>query len=343
MSIASKLAQIKEDKQDLAAKVKEFGLGDGSDSLETATDKIYGIKVYSIADSSFEVTEGKSTEFPSGYYVGGTITGLTNNELDAQKYRTQAKSCTPNKTTQVISPDNDDNGTLENGEYYALSSVTVHPIPAIYADTTDATQDVNDSIVAIGVHPDLTVYARSSDGKSAKKIKGTMHVNTASQKPLTVGDDSFTISGGFHTGNGTVYVDSEEVLMECPTNQGVEPTKVESEDGKFLSRVYIKPLSKAWANTSSATTDQNGELSGMIPQGIAVYAKNAAGVAKRIEGSMTKRRGIEASIDGILDLNTGDSINAEGSLYYTIPAGYYIEDSIISFDDSTILSLLDEI
>lgn len=336
MSIQSKLAQIKTDKQTLAAKVKAFGLGDGSDSLETATDKIDGITVYSIADSSFEVTEGKSTTFPSGYYVGGTITGLTNNELDAKKYRTQAKSCTPTKTAQVITPDNDNDGTLEDGEFYALSSVTVNPIPPNYADVSDAsinnstTSPLSDSIIK-----GTTVYARDNNNNAVKVIGSMNYINEVRQT-LDTSTTSFPIDRGFHEGGSVNIVLEQQAFTPDRNGKTITPTS-----GRVLSEVVVAPIPQTYAEVSSTTKDLDGSLSDYIYRDIAVYVQNEYGAAKRVTGTMSDLGAIEGSIDGIQ--LQGDPVDGSGSIYYEIPKGYHNGLGKVYFDDSTILSLLDEI
>lgn len=157
-------------------------------------------------------TVTKSKTIDSGYYKGGSVsivtqekTATANGDItpDAGKVLSkvtvnvsseapilQEKSVTPTKSVQEIT----------NDEGYAgLSKVTVGAIPAAYQDVTGVTAEAGD-VLANKVFVDST----------GATVPGTMQNNgtvEAKINGLTV--TSYTVPGGYHSGDGTVSLTND--------------------------------------------------------------------------------------------------------------------------------------
>lgn len=154
----------------------------------------------------------KSKTIDSGYYKGGSVsivtqekTATANGDItpDAGKVLSkvtvnvsseapilQEKSVTPTKSVQEIT--NDDG-------YDGLSKVTVGAIPAAYQDVTRVTAEAGD-VLANKVFVDST----------GATVPGTMQNNgtvEAKINGLTV--TSYTVPGGYHSGDGTVSLTND--------------------------------------------------------------------------------------------------------------------------------------
>lgn len=157
-------------------------------------------------------TVTKSKTIDSGYYKGGSVsivtqekTATANGDItpDAGKVLSkvtvnviseapilQEKSVTPTKSVQEI--------TKDEG-YDGLSKVTVGAIPAAYQDVTGVTAEAGD-VLANKVFVDST----------GATVPGTMQNNgtvDAKINGLTV--TSYTVPGGYHSGDGTVSLTND--------------------------------------------------------------------------------------------------------------------------------------
>ena len=157
-------------------------------------------------------TVTKSKTIDSGYYKGGSVsivtqekTATANGDItpDAGKVLSkvtvnviseapilQEKSVTPTKSEQEI--------TKDEG-YDGLSKVTVGAIPAAYQDVTVVTAEARD-VLANKVFVDST----------GATVPGTMQNNgtvEAKINGLTV--TSYTVPGGYHSGDGTVSLTND--------------------------------------------------------------------------------------------------------------------------------------
>lgn len=157
-------------------------------------------------------TSTKSKTIDSGYYKGGSVsivtqekTATANGDItpDAGKVLSkvtvnvsseaptlQEKSVTPTKSVQEI--------TNDEG-YDGLSKVTVGAIPAAYQDVTGVTAEAGD-VLANKVFVDST----------GATVPGTMQNNgtvEAKINGLTV--TSYTVPGGYHSGEGTVSLTND--------------------------------------------------------------------------------------------------------------------------------------
>lgn len=199
-NITEKIENILRSKQTLNAKLVELGIATETDNLSSMVSKA-NTSIVNQGAVQLSVKEGQSITIPKGYHNGsGTVTALSDVVSDEQKYNRQAKTATPTKEQQNITPDEG---------YYALSSVTINPIPSAYQDVTPVTITSSKFVLAGYVYVDskggATVGTMSNNGKVTATIKG-----------LTTLTSTYTIPEGYHDGTGTVSLtkDIENLLAE---------------------------------------------------------------------------------------------------------------------------------
>jgi len=189
MSIATEISRIQADKNKIRNKAVELGIGKATDGLDELADAIDLVENQGAVNA--EVKEGESYTIPKGYHSGsGTVKGVAG----GGNYSLQAKTATPTKKQQSVTPD---------AGYYGLSGVTIAPIPDAYQDVTAVTAGAAD-VLANKIIVDAT----------GKSIAGTMASNgdvTSTMDGMT--STSVTIPAGYTTG-GTVSLttDIEEAL-----------------------------------------------------------------------------------------------------------------------------------
>lgn len=187
MSIQTQITRITTDKNTIRNKLINLGLATSTDNLDTLATAIDGIVNQGAVQAS--VQEGDTYTIPAGYHNGsGTVQGVGG----GGSYTLQAKTATPTKATQQITPDSG---------YYGLSSVSINPIPSNYADITGTTATQSDVLAG-----QLFV-----DNQGALKA-GTMINNgavDASFDGLTDSTNSYTIPVGYHNGKGKVSLTND--------------------------------------------------------------------------------------------------------------------------------------
>lgn len=283
MSISTELSRIQTDRNTIRNKLIELGLATSTDKLDALALAIDGL--VNRGAVSVEILEGQTYTIPEGYHNGsGTVKAMTDTTGDAEKYKTQTKTATPTKKQQSISPDTG---------YYALSSVTVAPIP-------DAYQDVSAVNTAEGDVLTGKIYVKA-DGTVTT---GTMPNNGAVSKTLDVTTITYTIPKGYHSGTGKVTITLEEKsVTPTKSTQTVTPTS-----GKVLSKVTVKPIPANYGDVSN--TDLASVVEGSLLHDVSVVAKDENGNAVEIQGTMANNGSTSAMIDGL----TNTSV--------TIPEGY---------------------
>lgn len=260
MSVATELSRIQSDRNTIRTKLVELGLAASSANLDVLAAAIEDIVNQGAVN--VEVKEGESFIIPKGYHNGaGTVKGVSG----GGNYNLQAKTVTPTKKQQAVTPDSG---------YYGLSSVTVGAIPEAYHDVSSTTAAAADVLTGkIFVTADGTVTT------------GTMVNNGAVDVTLTGTTVTYTIPKGYHSGTGNV-----KIVLETKT---VTPTKsaqtVTPTSGKLLSSVTVNPIPDNYADTSDADA-----LAAEILDGKFAYVDGA-----KVEGTMANNGSMTKSIDGL--------------------------------------------
>jgi hypothetical protein len=216
---------------------------------------------------SAQVKEGESYTIPKGYHNGsGTVQGVSG----GGNYNTQAKTVTPTKKQQQVTPD---------AGYYALSGVTVNAIPDNFNDTSAVTATEGDVLAT-----------KTIVGADGTTIAGTMPNNGAVEKSLSVTDTSYTVPKGYHSGTGKVSI-TTETKTATPTEkaQDITPTA-----GKVLSKVTVTAIPAKYKDVSGVTATADKVLDG------AVFV-DSTGAA--VEGTMVNQGAKKLTIDGLTTLS----------------------------------------
>lgn len=263
MSTQTEITRLQTARNKLRTWLVGLGLAASTDKLDALTDKAAAIKNQGAVDAN--VKEGESYTIPAGYHNGsGTVKGVSG----GGNYNLQAKSVTPTKEQQSITPDQG---------YYGLSGVTVGAIPENFQDvsaTTAAPVDVLANKVFI-----------DADGVTQA---GTMQDNGAVEKVLdaTTGNQEYTVPAGKHSGAGKVSV-VLETKSATPTEaaQDITPTK-----GKVLGKVTVGAIPDKYKDVSGVTAGAADVLDGK-------FIVDATGA--KIEGTMANNGAISKTIDGL--------------------------------------------
>ena len=272
MSTQTEITRLQTARNKLRTWLVGLGLAASTDKLDALADKAAAIKNNGAVDAN--VKEGESYTIPAGYHNGsGTVKGVSG----GGNYNLQAKSVTPTKEQQSITPDQG---------YYGLSGVTVGAIPENYQDvsaTTAAPADVLANKVFI-----------DADGVTQA---GTMPDNGAVSKTLdaTTGNQTYTVPAGKHSGTGSVKI-VIETKQATPTKSAQEVTPTA---GKVLSKVTVGAIPEKYQDVSGVTAtaahvldgDKFVDATGTVVTG--TMANNGA-VAKTMDGLTTTSVTIEA-------------------------------------------------
>ena len=276
MSVASEITRITTDRNTIRNKLVNLGLAQSADTLDDLADAVDGIA--NRGAPTAEVKEGESYTIQPGYYSGGSVAGVAG----GGSYNLQAKTVTPTKQQQAVSPD---------AGYYGLSGVAVEPIPSNYNDTSAVTATAGDVLA------NKTIV-----NAAGQNVAGTMPNNGAVSKTLDTTEDnqSYTVPAGYHNGSGAVSIVLEEKTA-TPTEsaQSITPTT-----GKVLSKVTVDPIPDNYGDTTG-TDAAAGDL---------LVGKKALvdddGSAVEITGTMPNN----GTVSKTLDATTGNQS-------FTIAAG----------------------
>lgn len=264
MSISTELSRIQANRNTIRAKLVELGMATSVDKLDVLASAIEGI--VNRGAVSVEIMEGQTYTIPAGYHNGsGVVKAMTDTEGETEKYKTQAKTVTPTKKQQSVTPD---------VGYYALSSVTVGAIPNAYQDVSSVNAVAGDVLTGkIYVTADGTVTT------------GTMPNNGAVNKTLDVTTISYTIPKGYHGGTGKVQIVLEtKTVTPTKSVQDITPTA-----GKVLSKVTVAAIPDNYVDTSDADA-----VAANILADKTAYVKGA-----KVEGTMPNNGVTGGSIDGL--------------------------------------------
>nr|DAF83050.1 MAG TPA: hypothetical protein [Caudoviricetes sp.] len=263
MSTQTEITRLQTARNKLRTWLVGLGLAASTDKLDALTDKAAAIKNNGAVDAN--VKEGESYTIPAGYHNGsGTVKGVSG----GGNYNLQAKSVTPTKEQQSITPDQG---------YYGLSGVTVGAIPENYQDVSATTAAPAD-VLANKVFVD-------ADGVTQA---GTMPDNGAVEKVLdaTTGNQEYTVPAGKHSGTGKVSVALEtKSATPAETAQDITPTK-----GKVLGKVTVGAIPDKYKDVSGVTAEAADVLDGKF----IVLADGS-----KVEGTMANNGAIAKTIDGL--------------------------------------------
>lgn len=263
MSTQTEITRLQTARNKLRTWLVGLGLAASTDKLDALADKASAIKNQGAVDAN--VKEGEAYTIPAGYHNGsGTVKGVSG----GGNYNLQAKSVTPTKEQQSVTPDQG---------YYGLSGVTVGAIPENYQDvsaTTAAPADVLANKVFI-----------DADGVTQA---GTMPDNGAVEKVLdaTTGNQEYTVPAGKHSGAGKVSVALEtKSATPAEAAQDITPTK-----GKVLGKVTVGAIPDKYKDVSGVTAGAADVLDGKF----IVLADGS-----KVEGTMANNGAIAKTIDGL--------------------------------------------
>lgn len=263
MSTQTEITRLQTARNKLRTWLVGLGLAASTDKLDALTDKAAAIKNQGAVDAN--VKEGESYTIPAGYHNGsGTVKGVSG----GGNYNLQAKSVTPTKEQQSITPDQG---------YYGLSGVTVGAIPENYQDVSATTAAPGD-VLANKVFID-------ADGVTQA---GTMPDNGAVEKVLdaTTGNQEYTVPAGKHSGAGKVSVVLEtKSATPAEAAQDITPTK-----GKVLGKVTVGAIPEKYKDVSGVTAGAADVLDGK-------FIVQADG--SKVEGTMANNGAISKTIDGL--------------------------------------------
>ena len=263
MSTQTEITRLQTARNKLRTWLVGLGLAASTDKLDALTDKAAAIKNQGAVDAN--VKEGESYTIPAGYHNGsGTVKGVSG----GGNYNLQAKSVTPTKEQQSITPDQG---------YYGLSGVTVGAIPENYQDVSATTAEPGD-VLANKVFID-------ADGVTQA---GTMPDNGAVSKVLdaTAGNQEYTVPAGKHSGKGKVSVVLEtKSATPAEAEQDITPTK-----GKVLGKVTVGAIPAKYKDVSGVTAGAADVLDGKF----IVLADGS-----KVEGTMANNGAISKTIDGL--------------------------------------------
>lgn len=287
MSVSTEITRITTDRNTIRNKLVNLGLAQSADTLDDLADAVDGIA--NRGAPTAEVKEGEQYTIQPGYYSGGSVAGVAG----GGNYNLQAKTVTPTKQQQAVSPD---------AGYYGLSGVTVNAIPANYNDTSAVTAGAADVLA------NKTIV-----NAAGQTVAGTMPNNGAVSKTLDATEDnqSYTVPAGYHNGSGAVSIVLEEKTATPTTAaQDVTPTT-----GKVLKKVTVDPIPAIYGDATNADAVAANILAG---KKAVVNVNNAATL---VTGSMANNGSISGSIDGLTTTS------------YTVPAGYTSGGSVSLTND----------
>lgn len=262
MSTQTEITRIQTARNTIRTKLVELGLAANTAKLDTLATAVDSIENKGAVSAN--VKEGESYTIPKGYHNGsGTVKGVAG----GGSYTLQAKSITPTKNQQSVTPDSG---------YYGLSSVTVGAIPENFHDVSPVTAGAADVLAN-----KVIVNA------AGETVAGTMTNNGAVSKTLdaTSNNQSYTVPKGYHSGAGMVKITLEE-KSATPTKsaQTITPTS-----GKVLSKVTVAAIPANYIDTSDADAAAENILDG----------KFAYVDGEKVEGAMPNNGAVNKTIDGL--------------------------------------------
>lgn len=265
MSVATYIASIEASRNTIRNKLVELGIAQSNNKLDVLAQAVEDI--INQGAVSVEIKEGTSYTIPAGYHNGsGTVKAVSDAAGDAEAYKTQAKTVTPTKKQQSVTPD---------AGYYALESVTVAAIPEVYQDVSSVTAGAGDVLTG-------KVYVTAA----GVVTPGEMVNNGAVDKTLDVTTITYTIPKGYHSGSGKVQIVLEtKTVTPTKSTQNITPTA-----GKVLSKVTVEAIPDKYQDVSGVTATAADVVDGS-------YFVDKTGAV--VEGTMPNKGAVTATIDGL--------------------------------------------
>lgn len=237
MSTATEITRLTGARNTIRDKMVELGLSTNTAKLDALATAVDGITNRGAVSAT--VQEGDTYTIPAGYHNGsGTVAGVAG----GGNYTLQAKTATPTKNQQSITPDSG---------YYGLSGVTVNPIPEAYQNVSAVNAAAGD-VLSGKIIVDST----------GASVAGTMANNGAVSKTLdaTTDNQSYTVPAGYHSGLGAVQIVLES-KSATPTKaaQTVAPTT-----GKVLSSVTVAAIPAEYQDVTNVDAAAGDVLAGKV-------------------------------------------------------------------------------
>jgi len=221
MSTQTEITRIQTARNTMRTKLVDLGLVASTAKIDAIATAVDGIENRGAVQAN--VQEGDTYTIPKGYHNGnGTVSGVAG----GGNYTLQAKSITPTKAQQNVTPDSG---------YYGLSGVTVAAIPDNFNDTSTVTAGAADVLAN-----KIIVNA------AGETVAGTMPNNGAVSKTLDAETKSYTIPKGYHSGTGAVSISTESKSVTPTTStQTITPTS-----GKVLDSVEVAAIPDNYQDTT---------------------------------------------------------------------------------------------
>lgn len=261
MSTATEITRLTGARNTIRDKMVELGLSTNTAKLDALATAVDGITNRGAVSAT--VQEGDTYTIPAGYHNGsGTVAGVSG----GGNYTLQAKTATPTKNQQSITPDSG---------YYGLSGVTVNPIPEAYQNVSAVNAAAGD-VLSGKIIVDST----------GASVAGTMANNGAVNKTLDATSDnqSYTVPAGYHSGLGKVQIVLES-KSATPTKaaQTVAPTT-----GKVLSSVTVAAIPAEYQDVSNVDAAAGDVLAGKV-----IVAADGT----EVTGAMTNNGAVSQTLD----------------------------------------------
>lgn len=289
--LVAEFERIEGDTATIKAKLVDLGLDDGTGTLDALTAEIAAIVNRDAPTIKVKVGETKSID--PGYYKGGTI----QTDEEPGDYELTAKTATPTKEVQVITPGPKDPEDPTKGDYYGLSQVTVEQIPDKYQDITETTAEAGD-----------VLSGKDFINAEGVKTTGTMPDNEAAQIVLTPSNREYTIPEGHHDGAGKVSYEPDKKEV-TPTKQIQEITP---DTGKLLEQVTVGAIPDNYGDVTNADAVAADILAGKKA------VTNVGGAATEVTGTMVNNGAIASTFNPL----AADS--------FTVPVGYHNGEGTVS-------------
>lgn len=338
----------------------QFGLTGVDNNIEAVASAVDGIQVYDLG--TLTIGENQSKERPAGYYHAFTVASGSASD----NYKTQSKTVT--LTEDILS-----NGfTVDNDpRYFALDTVVINA-------ASDFLKYKQTTATAANVLADTQFVTASN-----VVTEGTMPNNGAVNASIDTKTASYTIPAGYHNGSGKVSLVTEtKSVTPTKSPQEVTPSsgKVLSKvDVAAIPAAYQDVTAVDAVASDVLAGNTFVDASGKVIEGSMADLGSASATLTTIFTSKTFNTGytsggavtVSSQDDKVVTPTTsqqtvkGDnnafltqvvveaipnqkskvnaSINGTTVTEVTIPAGYYVESGKVTFDDSAILNLLQQI